>query len=458
MKSKSSQKNNTKKSNKKSRKDFLEETNIDNEKYKEEIINQKLSKRKKNINEIISSKRYKPKENQEKLNEESIMLNNTKDSKEISQEKNNELMPLFKLNPKDIKNYSILLDNVSEDSNNFSQDVFLIFKSFITDIYYLVYDSKDNIIISYDLFNNKKLAEIKYNNNEKKDYRYIYIKSLKKDYISCFKYIYDSNNKRDLLMSINATSNGIRVWNFNTFSLLVEIKNINKSGYLNSACFINDGKNIYIATSNHRFTSKKVEPIKIFDLEGKKVKEINNSNENISYMSSYYDKKENKILILASFTKYIKAFDFRDNKTIYLFKDKYTPYNRNFIIHEHEKNTMLYEAASDGYIRIWDFNNAELIKRIKVDEHRDENEETGAFGICLWNNDVIFVGIHKKIVVINIKTEEIISILEYKFEPIHMDHFKDMISLKKIEHPKYGECLISKSYGESKIGIWTAKK
>ena len=175
-------------------------------------------------------------------------------------------------------------------------------------------------------------------------------------------------------------------------------------------------------------------------------------------MSSYYDKKENKILILASFTKYIKAFDFRDNKTIYLFKDKYTPYNRNFIIHEHEKNTMLYEAASDGYIRIWDFNNAELIKRIKVDEHRDENEETGAFGICLWNNDVIFAGIHKKIVVINIKTEEIISILEYKFEPIHMDHFKDMISLKKIEHPKYGECLISKSYVESKIGIWTAKK
>ena len=27
-----------------------------------------------------------------------------------------------------------------------------------------------------------------------------------------------------------------------------------------------------------------------------------------------------------------------------------------------------------------------------------------------------------------------------------MDHFKDMISLKKIEHPKYGECLISQGY------------
>ena len=60
----------------------------------------------------------------------------------------------------------------------------------------------------------------------------------------------------------------------------------------------------------------------------------------------------------------------------------------------------------------------------------------GLTGICLWNNDYIFVGSHNNnIILIDIKNGEIIKNLN-----IHTDF---VISLKKVKHNKFGECLVS---------------
>ena len=95
-------------------------------------------------------------------------------------------------------------------------------------------------------------------------------------------------------MTIHAESNSIRVWDFNDMKLIYHFEKINKKGYLNIACFFSDNNQIYIMSSNHRYSSKNVDPIKIYDLKGNKIKELKDSNENVSFLDSYYDKNQFK--------------------------------------------------------------------------------------------------------------------------------------------------------------------
>ena len=126
-------------------------------------------------------------------------------------------MTLFKTNPKDIKFSSTLINDV-DDTNYFTQNTFLIFQSLIDDIYYLVYANKSNSIISYNIFKNQKKIKLKCIN-----------KNYKEEFISCFKHISDLSNNRDLLMTINAAGNIIKVWNFSNFSLTFKSNNTNKN-------------------------------------------------------------------------------------------------------------------------------------------------------------------------------------------------------------------------------------
>ena len=68
-------------------------------------------------------------------------------------------------------------------------------------------------------------------------------------------------------------------------------------------------------------------------------------------------------------------------------------------------------------------------------------------GICLWNNEYLFVGMEYDFIrLIDIRTNKII-----KAFPEH----KKVKTIKKIIHPHYGECLIS--MGDNKIKLWVNK-
>ena len=100
------------------------------------------------------------------------------------------------------------------------------------------------------------------------------------------------------------------------------------------------------------------------------------------------------------------------------------------------------ESGTDGYIRIWNFHKGDLIKRILIDEG-------GIYGICLWNKQSLFVGIKKALKLINIETDDVISDLKYNclrsyFSP-------EIIAIKKINIPQYGESLLTNFNESSKI-------
>ena len=169
-----------------------------------------------------------------------------------------------------------------------------IFKA-INNILHLIYTNINNSIISYNLIQNTKINEIKNAHDED---------------ITNFRHYLDKNNKIDLILSLSSVDNNIKVWNTNNWLCIVNIQNINNDGILKSSCFLFNNNQIYIITSNSNSNNyANLEPIKIFDLNGNKIKELNNSNDDTIFIDTYYDNN----YIITGNNGYIKSYNYNDN-------------------------------------------------------------------------------------------------------------------------------------------------
>ena len=326
-----------------------------------------------------------------------------------------------------LKDLTLTADSFVEE---IIQNTFYVFKS-INDIFYLVYSNKNLSIVFHNLIDDKIIGEIK--NAHSND-------------ISSFRHKYDKINHRDLLLSISFYDNNIKLWNINNLECLINIRNINRYGFLYSACFLQENDQIYIITSNFVFGGTYVESIKLYDLAGVNIKEINDSNYDTYTIDVYYDKKLLKNYIITSNYNYSKSYDYNKDESYHKYYDCDSSEHRCIILNDHDKDLIkLIESSSDGNIRIWDFHKGILLKKIKI-----INEEL--YGICLWNNDFIIVGCKDKIVrLVNIKEGKIIKLLA-------SNNFVSEKTIIKINHPYYGECLISQGFLYDNIKLWINKK
>ena len=319
----------------------------------------------------------------------------------------------LKDNPKDL----LFLKNLVIDS--YSKDwlihKFIVFKS-IDNILYLIYSNDNKSIISYNIIDNQKINEIK---------------NAHKDNISSFRYYLDNINQRDLFISLssNLHYSNIKLWNFNNFELVVNIENItNNYSYLKSACFLNDNNKSYIIACFVFYNENNQEPIKVFDIKGNKIKEINDSEDNAYYIDNYYDNDLNKNYLLTGNTGYIKSYDYNENKIYHKYSENNDMYGHlSIIINKKKEITELIESGCDGNIRLWNFHTGIFLRMIKVKE--------GLREICMWNNDYLLSGCDDKTIkLINLNNGEIIKEIE--------GHNDKVLSLKIIFHPIYGKCLI----------------
>ena len=103
----------------------------------------------------------------------------------------------------------------------------------------------------------------------------------------------------------------------------------------------------------------------------------------------------------------------------------------------------LIETSISGIVRIWNFHSAELLKKISIQNKR-------IFGICLWNNDFLFAGCDDgKIRLIRIEKSDVVETFD--------GHNGMVLTIKKINHTKYGDCLISKGFKTEQIKLWGLK-
>ena len=97
--------------------------------------------------------------------------------------------------------------------------------------------------------------------------------------------------------------------------------------------------------------------VKVFNLNGIKIKEINNSNEDTYFIDTYYDNKLSKIFIIVCCRNYSKSYDYSNNKLYQKYSNKLDFSERPcyIIIKTIDKIVKLFESNFDGNIRIWNF-------------------------------------------------------------------------------------------------------
>ena len=225
---------------------------------------------------------------------------------------------------------------------------------------------------------------------------------------------------------------------------ILDLKNVNKNGFLDCACILNDDNKNYIITCNHNKKGD-ADPIKIFDFKGKKIQEIKNSNENTTILYIYRDEISYQKFILAGNSGNIKSYIYNENNfELYKeYKDDFSILShRSIIIFKQEDITKLIESSIDGAIRIWNFHSSQLLNIIYFFEYI-----CYLYGIYLWNSNNLIIGCSDK-------TIKILNLKELKVDKSLVCHQNEVNTIKKINHPKYGECLITRARFEGQIKMW----
>lgn len=171
----------------------------------------------------------------------------------------------------------------------------------------------------------------------------------------------------------------------------------------------------------------------------KKINEINESNDITYIIENYYDNNLCKNFIITGNLGSIKSYSFEEKKIYNQYIDKENRTHLSILVYKTQKNTNLIESCFDGNISIWNFHSGVLLNKIKISKWLT--------GICLFDNDYLFVGCYdKSIKLLDIKNGNIIKNIE--------GHKDWVLTLKVIELSKYGKCLISQGRRNDQIKMW----
>ena len=327
-----------------------------------------------------------------------------------------------------IKNNILLLGNITLDSFTcFFNNTFIVFKT-IDNCHYLVYTSKNYSIICFDLYHKKRIAEIK---------------KINKELITSFRHYIDEISKKDLVLTISSMNNNLRIWDVKNWQCFLYINKVYNEGVLYSACLLNDKKYKYLVTSNCNYFGDS-ELIKIFNLEGNKIKEINESNDATLLIDIFYDKKHSKKYIITGNKNYLKSFDYEKSVLYHKYYECYNGAHFSFIVDDKEEIIKLIDSCEDGHIRIWNFDTNILLNKIQISKY-------SLYDICFLNDNYLLIGCQDKtITLFDLSINKIINILK--------GHNNYVITIKKIKHNYYGECIISHGFENDQIKIWKIKK
>ena len=161
-------------------------------------------------------------------------------------------------------------------------------------------------------------------------------------------------------MSVSFEDSNLKIWYFNNWQCLFNIKNIYK-GYLYSACFLNKPNKYYIVTSSYNDLG---EPIYVFNYDKTKKKILKDSEHKTTLIQPYFNQK--KTYIIACHEDIIISYDYNNNELFRKYSDNECKI-LEFQIYKNMGNENIFCLCKDQIIRIWNFNSSELIKLIKFD-------------------------------------------------------------------------------------------
>jgi WD40 repeat protein len=238
----------------------------------------------------------------------------------------------------------------------------------------------------------------------------------------------------DYLLSTSYERN-CKVWNLKNNSCVATVNSCHSGYYLYSALIIfdelKDSTPFIVTTAPNEFT-------KIWDFKGNHVKDIAAVSDYTYFINIWYDNKNNKIYIVNANSSDVKIYDFRSGDLFKTFKSESVTWHMSAFVHDLYDVPHLYETDGNGHLRIWNINTGNIFKDIHV---------TGCNlrGLCLWNDTYVIAASSDK-------SFKIFDIEKGSFTSIS-GHDNVLCTIEKIEHPNYGECLLTSAI-DGKIKLW----
>ena len=385
---------------------------------------------------------------------------NQSNSSEIKNEKNTKKITYVQKNKKEIEDYTNKTNYIYRSSpikfnykmdickNNTScgwNDMFEIYISYQNNKEYLASPDNNNFninIISLD--NNKLQLSLEGHKNRVRTIRYFineYNNGNETDNKSESKIIYE--------YLISADDNHIIiVWDvLNNYEIKQKIDTNYEDDIYSCLIYFNmeDINQNYIISSSYN-TSNDIQnaATKIYSLEtGKYIFHIKESNyDNIYYLLMWYNKKGNKYyLIQFSYKKIIiNSLDPKESEPYAKLVNE--PENEHYsgFIFSKKDTELLCSSCYNGFIHVWDLYSKKIVNVIDT--------KCILCHIIPWSEKYVIVADfeNKTFIIINLDKKEI-------YNDITVEHTMEVKCVKKLLHPKFGECLLTAGR-DNAIKLW----
>ena len=308
-------------------------------------------------------------------------------------------------------------------------DMFEIFISYQDNKEYLVSPNSNNYNLDiYSLIDNQKIKSVKGHN----------------DKIRTVRYFINNKNKNEYLIS-GGDGKIVIIWDINdNYNIKCTIDTKYEKHILSCLLIFPENiDDIYIITSSYNTSENYENSATKFYLmnNGKFLKYINNTNDiPIYYLLPWYNRNEHKYYIIQLCKNKILINNLFEEELYYQLIKEPESYHFSGFIYNKDNKDYLCSSSSNGYINIWDLYNKKLIKIINT-------RGCELTHIIKWNSKYFIAANRKK------KSFQIINIENNSIIDIKSNHTGELISIKKIVLPIYGEALLSAGR-DKKIKLW----
>lgn len=272
-----------------------------------------------------------------------------------------------------------------------------------------------------------------------------------KNIILNLRYFSDKNKENEYLVS--ADINGVVIiWDIKNFTLFKSFQLDYKHFIYSCLLLIKENINYLITSSIDDSAQTKVFNFKDDkkNSEGKVIPEFEISGNSVFYLMYWYNSKNNGDYVIqcgnnkVNVSNLLKSENYADFPT-----DNQSPNNFGGVVYTKEtdnsKEDFLMVTSSQGSVKIFNLFSKANIKTIQI-------KDAHLYNALRWSEKYIIIlnSVDKTLEIIDLNTSELIS------EFYCPDFDNDERYIKKIEHPLYGECLISLS-PKNYLKLWSSR-
>ena len=264
--------------------------------------------------------------------------------------------------------------------------------------------------------------------------------------ITSVKYFNNENNKNEEYLISSDLNKLVLIWDItDNFKLKHKITTEFEDKIYGNCILFNINKQNYIVTSTiHESNDEKKSGTKLYSLtDGKFQKSLKNSNKNQTYylISWFNNKDNNNYLIQLGYGKNL-INNINTNEVYAEFDTENESYHYCGVLFKNNDKEYLCHTSYDGNIYIWDLYEKKLFNSI------DTNSCSLDYVIA-WNTKYFIIAddMNNAFLIVDIEELKVV-------ESIGEKHEEGVVCVKKMNHPVFGESLLTASE-DNTIKLWT---